>query len=712
LGLELSAVVMERIALAGVNYEGAPLVTPGTLWENYLKLNQSARIEAYPVLAGDFVKQVKDAPSDAEIRQLYDAGAANFPSPNSPQPGFRRRYQANVEYVSGSWNKLLEVEKAKIGEEALRAEYDRLVGLGGLQVPVESPQPGKEAAPGETKPGDAKPNEEKPSEEKPSEQKPDEAKSSEGKQAEQPTDGQPPAPKAEGDKAEGDKAEGDKAQQDKSESKKEDEAKSGGDQPANDASDKDQADLKSQSRAVGRDGQIRLVAFQQEGDDEKSDGEKSDDEKSDKKSDKKSEDKKSDDKQSDEKPADAQSSDAPPPVENPPSPENLNASAATKPAADSAKSPAPAAKDGEAKAEEAKPEEAKPEEAKPSEAQPDAAQAAAGAAAPAAAGAGNTPMRTQTFEEARDSLARTLAMSVVRDQLQAKLQKIESAMNAYRTKKQMERLNAEAGRKSAGEPAKIDLKKLAEEEGLTYGSTGMIDGFRLASTPIGRSMIGNQALANTVMTPEVELFTPVRSMFIEMENPTEPDFQEFVSWKIDAVPAYTPELNDIRDEVIEAWKTQRARVLAEEEARKLADKLKSAGDEPWKSVLDAQKQTLVVNPPPFTWMSPPREMFAAAQISFVQGLDTVGQDFMQRVFATRPGQVTVAPNQGLNTYYVVRVLELTPTADQLRQNFEISRGRARQLAFPERERMFADWYDTIERKLNVQWMAAPETLMN
>ncbi|MGN6546923.1 MAG: hypothetical protein ACTHK7_17850, partial [Aureliella sp.] len=146
LGLELSAVVMERIALAGVNYEGAPLVTPGTLWENYLKLNQSARIEAYPVLAGDFIKQVKDAPSDAEIRQLYDAGAANFPSPNSPQPGFRRRYQANVEFVSGSWNKLLEVEKAKISEEALRAEYDRLVGLGGLQVPVETPQPGKEAA--------------------------------------------------------------------------------------------------------------------------------------------------------------------------------------------------------------------------------------------------------------------------------------------------------------------------------------------------------------------------------------------------------------------------------------------------------------------------------------------------------------------------------------------------------------------------------------
>ncbi len=85
---------------------------------------------------------------------------------------------------------------------------------------------------------------------------------------------------------------------------------------------------------------------------------------------------------------------------------------------------------------------------------------------------------------------------------------------------------------------------------------------------------------------------------------------------------------------------------------------------------------------------------------------------MQRVFATSVGQATVAPNAGLNTYYVVRVLELTPSADELRQNFEASRGRARQLAFPERERMFSDWYQNIERTLNVQWMASDDMLLN
>ncbi|MGN6135028.1 MAG: hypothetical protein ACTHOU_11050, partial [Aureliella sp.] len=321
------------------------------------------------------------------------------------------------------------------------------------------------------------------------------------------------------------------------------------------------------------------------------------------------------------------------------------------------------------------------------------------------------PMRTQTFEEAKDSIARTLAMNVVRDQLQAKLSKIETAMNAYASSRAMEQASAEAGRKNDKKAKPIDLKKLAEAEGLTYGSTGMSDSSRIGSTPIGRSMIGNQALVNSVMTPAVELFRPVRSMFIDMDNATEPDFQEFVSWKTEDEPAYTPALADIREEVIEAWKMQRARVLAKEEADKLADKLKKAGDEPWKSVLDAQQQTLVVSPPPFTWMSAPQQMFSAPQITFVQGLDAVGNEFMQRVFTAQAGQIVVAPNQGLNTYYAVRVAELTPTLDQLHQNFEVSRGRARQLAFPERERLFSDWYDNIERTLDVRWLASVDTLM-
>ncbi len=70
-----------------MNYEGSPLVTPGSLWQNYLRLNQAARVEAYPVLTSEYVKEVKTSPTESEIRAIYEEGAGNFPSPTRQKPG-------------------------------------------------------------------------------------------------------------------------------------------------------------------------------------------------------------------------------------------------------------------------------------------------------------------------------------------------------------------------------------------------------------------------------------------------------------------------------------------------------------------------------------------------------------------------------------------------------------------------------------------------
>lgn len=666
LGLELSAVVMERIALAGVNYEGSPLVTPGSLWQNYLRLNQAARVEAYPVLTSEYIKEVKATPTESEIRAIYEEGAGNFPSPNSPEPGFRRRYQAELEYVFGSWNKLIEAEKTKISPEALKAEYDRLVAQGGLQVPVDPPKmPETPAAPDANKPVEG----EKPA----TATKPDEgqppAPTAEPKAEATPTEPKPEEPKPETPKAEEPKPAEPKPAEDKPAEVKPEDAKPAEEKPA---------EPKLQTR-LDNVGQIRLVAF-------------------------------------------AQDNNQPPPVQDP-SAEPIGDKPAEKPAAPAdqpaAQAPAPAADKPAADKPAEPPATPAPATDKPADKPAEAATAPAPATPDLGAAAGVTsdkpgtmPMRTKTFEEAKEDVARSMAMNVVREQLQAKLTKIESEMNRYSSDVQMERVSKENNVKTDHPVKPVDLKKLAEAEGLQFGSTGMSDGFRLASSPVGRSMIGNQSLVNSIMNPNVEIYRPVRSMFIDMGNATEPDFQEFVSWKIKDQPAYTPDISQVRDEIIDTWRGRQARKLASDAADALSEKLRKAGQEPWKTVLDTQQQALLLSPAPFTWMSPPREMFAPAQITFVQGLDSVGNEFMQRVFATPVGQTAVAPNAGMNTYYVVRVLELTPSADELRQNFEASRGRARQLAFPERERMFSDWYQNIERTLNVQWMASDDMLLN
>ena len=57
-------------------------------------------------------------------------------TPNSPEPGFLRLYQANTEYVEANLQDWIEREKEKLTEEQLREEYDRRIALGQLKVPV------------------------------------------------------------------------------------------------------------------------------------------------------------------------------------------------------------------------------------------------------------------------------------------------------------------------------------------------------------------------------------------------------------------------------------------------------------------------------------------------------------------------------------------------------------------------------------------------
>ena len=371
--------------------------------------------------------------------------------------------------------KLIEVEKTKISPDALKAEYDRLVAQGGLQVPVDPPKlPETPAAGDANKPAnDAKPAEgDKPA------------------TATKPAEGQPPAPGTEPTtdaKPEEPKADSPKADKPAEEPKAEEKAPEAKPADAKPAEDKP-ADPKAQSR-LDNANPIRLVAF-------------------------------------------AQDNNQPPPVQDPsaePVGDKPTEKPAETPTADKPAAPAPAPTDDKPAADKPAETPATPAAAAPAPAadKPADAAAAAPAATPpstpdlgAAAGAasdkpGTMPMRTKTFEEAKEDVARSMAMNVVREQLQTKLTKIESEMNRYSSELQMERVSKENNVKTENPVKPVDLKKLAEGEGLQYGSTGMSDGFRLASSPVGRSMIGNQSLVNSIMTPNVEIYRPVRSMFID-----------------------------------------------------------------------------------------------------------------------------------------------------------------------------------------------------
>lgn len=122
---------------SGDNPSAGALMTPAEQWSAFVRLNQSATIDAYGVLVSDYIDQTEEFPPEAIIQATYQEGQDRAPDDQSPEPAFRRRYQATFEYVVGNLDQFIDEEVAKLSEEEIRAEYDKQVAGGAFVLPEE-----------------------------------------------------------------------------------------------------------------------------------------------------------------------------------------------------------------------------------------------------------------------------------------------------------------------------------------------------------------------------------------------------------------------------------------------------------------------------------------------------------------------------------------------------------------------------------------------
>ncbi len=623
--LELAAIVARQMALRGWSNEFKPDVqqivrmtqTPGDLWSDFLKLNQTAKVEAYPILVSDFTKQVTGEPTEAEILAIYEKGKNRIASPMFPEAGFMREYKANFEYVQANFADWVAKAKTTITEEQLQTEYDTRVSLGQLKFDpaIENAKAALEAA---KTPATAEP----------------------AAPATAPAETTPPATETPAPAAE-----------------------PAADAPAAPATDAPAAPAPTDQSSVASSTKIRLVSTQD-----------------------------------DPKPAvDAKPAEQTPTVQ------------AAAPEAGTTQEPT---------------------DLPPVVVQPTAPDTATGTAAvtdPATPTAGTTPagttgeakpeLRTKTFEEAREELLKDLAQKAAIDALQKELTTANEQMLKYSSSYRQQAAMLREGVQPDKVLTRPDLKKVAEN-GLLYGETGVVDRSKLFTTELGKSMMRNDdqsgrsdSMPNYGMNPGYTLFTPAQSVFFDqmaMFQGREPDFRQYIFWKIDERQAYIPELPEVREEIINAWKTQKARKLAADEAEKIAKKV-VAGEQPWKDALTVAQQSLVITTDPFTWLSGFGE---TPRISNVPTLDTVGDDFMKKVFATPAGTASAAPNNGQNVYYAFRIAELAPPATELQERFvsDPNKTTARRVAMMTGRDIYTGLYETIEERLKVEWIISPSEL--
>ncbi len=618
---ELAKNEVLRLAGTGLRFEdrresrtlGRPaLTTPSKNWQDFLKFNRAAKIQAFPVFVNDFESQVKNKPTEKEIQEIYKTGKDITRSRRTiaTQPAFRRPKTSNFEFLSIDVERIITEQMALVPEETLRAEYERRVKEKQFRVPVVQEAIGTSTTePSTTEPSTppatAPPN------------------STQGAPAIPPVSEttSPSAASASPSAPNG-----------------------GTDSPP--AVPPILADPKDNASVQRKSLNIKLVSFQEE------------------------------------KPA-ATTQTEPAASANPAAPANP-----TSPA-DPAAQTEPTAK---IEVSDPKPTETAP--GLPTFPQTGIPQAGDGIAE-------STPMRTKTFDEVREQIAREQATALAYKVVEERIDELVGPMSIYQSEVRAYQSDLSLKVKTAKAPAPMDLAKLGKELGFEHGTTGLVDQESIQGTSIGTSFVmpgqGMQPFSFAMLINESEgygeLYTPVVSLGFTGGN------KRYLSWKTEETQPMTPSIDAVRTQTEEVWRKQQAFKLAETRAREIASKVGSLTLKD--SLATPEEKTLVQEPTNFTWFNPMfARMESRLQLSNVELLQPVDDSFMETVFAAKPNETVVAADSNKTVYYVVQVLELTPEINSLFERFAAAPlegvSTVSQL---ESDRALQPWFQNLQKQL-------------
>jgi hypothetical protein len=656
---------MMRLMRAGLNFEDVrnsqivampALTTPSKNWREYLRLNRTAKIKAYPVYVKDFLAEVKTKPSDKELKDLYAAGSGMIRMSNTLEsaPAFMTPAMADFEFLSIDTEKFVQEEMAKIPEATLRSEYERRVAEKQFRVPIEAPKNDASGLPNAADP--AAPSGSTPNGDKPA--TPPSLPSPDGPvdpaKTEKPVEPSTvPATVPTVEPPKGTPSETPLV-------------------PAIDAPKLPATEPPKSSSLNRPEGQIRLVSYQED------------------------------------KPAVQPPADSPAAPATPTTPAEATTPAAENPLREQKDAPA-STTDSPQSTDATKPVDQPPASEKPevptlpSMTLGDSVQPSN----PSDPIADVTPMRTQTFEEVKDRIARELATATATGIVDDKVREVYGMMNIYQSERYQYLRAVQEKIPDTVEPEKLDLKKLASEYGFDYGTTGMVDSETVMFHPIGQSAVSINPRAQPVpigafiqATQEKgAVWTPLISTSRMGQSAV-----QYLSWKTELKEPEVPSFDVCKDKVTEVWTAQQALKLAEAKAADLASRVGSGQIE--EILLSEEDKKKVVEPAPFTAMNPMYPMFMRFnmqaqmdEVGSVAPLQPVDMSFMEAVFSKKPGEATIAPDRRKSVFYVIKVLEMGDTKDLLTK-FQASPAEGvSALVSRDNERAIGPMMDGIRKRL-------------
>jgi hypothetical protein len=279
-----------------------------------------------------------------------------------------------------------------------------------------------------------------------------------------------------------------------------------------------------------------------------------------------------------------------------------------------------------------------------------------------------TPPIVRPFSEVRTSLAISLAEEKAQAEISNKFGKVKDeviipdADAYYDALDEINEAKKEGKMPNITLPKPRDLKAIAAQEELQHEVSplltreqaenyGEISGAEVGTTRLS----GGRKFAAELFDPKTSLYEPFE--LTDVFN------RHFLARKIEDHDPRIPPLDEVRSEVILAWKREHARPLADQAAREFAEMASKDGGKIKGETINGRP---VITTPLRTRMQPgfpiPGQMFQNGPPTLTEfpEIPYAGDTLRDTYFGLEPGSVAVAPNQPKTIYYVLTLNDRIP----------------------------------------------------
>ena len=284
----------------------------------------------------------------------------------------------------------------------------------------------------------------------------------------------------------------------------------------------------------------------------------------------------------------------------------------------------------------------------------------------------------------------------------------------------------------------VDLKKLAEENGLQYAVTTRKD----AKDPNAPALVSHEEATLMDILPSDTLsqiydslplrFSPQR---VGVYNPTENPQQLynvpsafFVYRALESKNQYLPEFDEAKDDVVKAWKLQKAFEIANTNAKEFYEKASKEGAD--FDALAAEAKAHVVETEKFTWFTSSmgpygsylqlgevRELGVEIEQSDRDNKEIVapGLDFYETVYSLDQGGIGICENQSKDRVFVIKVVDkpaVDPNEFDSIAEDSTAADAARQIANLRLETFHQNMIEKLRKDAGFKWISVPHVEIN